>query len=378
MRNQRPSQRLTWGQVLAWRVQRQHLVERAPKTALLQVAADICGLHAQVMSSAELTLWARVDALRAGDLRTALWDERSLVKTWAMRGTLHLLPASEFGMWQAALGQYRHYLRPAWLRAFGVTAEGMEQLIAGVADALDGRMATRDERAREVARLTGSQELGEKVRGSWGSMLKPAAFRGHLCFAPSVGQKVRFTRPDQWLARVEPVDGDTAMAQITRRYLGAYGPATRDDYARWWACSPAEAGKRIKSLDGEVVEVDVEGSTAWMLAGHVEEAAAADASPVRLLPAFDQYVVGATRQAEQILPAALRSRVYRSQGWLSPVVLVDGRMAGVWRHERKAARVVVRIEPFAQIAARARHAAEAEAERLASFLGGALEFSWAD
>jgi hypothetical protein len=89
-----------WEQVLAFRLRRQRLARRIGREAILQVAADLCGLHAQVMSSAELTLWARVDELRPGDLARELWDERRLVKTWAMRGTLHLLPASDVPVWQ--------------------------------------------------------------------------------------------------------------------------------------------------------------------------------------------------------------------------------------------------------------------------------------
>ncbi len=84
---------LTWSSVLAWRMERQHLAARAPAGALVDVVARICGLHAQVTSSAELTAWARVEALPRDAVACALWKERTLVKTWAQRGTLHLLPA---------------------------------------------------------------------------------------------------------------------------------------------------------------------------------------------------------------------------------------------------------------------------------------------
>ena len=97
--------RLGWAQVMAWRAARHHLDERVPAKATLDVVAEICGLHAQVMSSAELTLAARVEGLGPDDVRRALWEERSLVKTWAMRGTLHLLPAAELPLWQAASGR---------------------------------------------------------------------------------------------------------------------------------------------------------------------------------------------------------------------------------------------------------------------------------
>jgi uncharacterized protein YcaQ len=238
---------------------------------------------------------------------------------------------------------------------------------------------TRTELAEEVTRRTGSTELGDKLRNSWGALLKPAAFRGLLCFAPGVGQQVRFTRPDRWLPAVDEVDPKRALQDVTRRFLAANGPATRDDYARWWGMTPAAAGSLIRDLGDDVVAAEVDGAPMWMLAEHAAEAAQAQpVASVRLLPAFDQYVVGATRHAGHLLPGDFSGRIYRPQGWLSPVLLVDGRMVGVWRHERKGARLLVRIEPFAKIAARNRVAAEGEAERLAAFSGGALEVSWSD
>jgi hypothetical protein len=91
---------------------------------------------------------------------------------------------------------------------------------------------------------------------------------------------------------------------------------------------------------------------------------------------FDQYVVGAARSQPALLPTEFKDRVHRPQGWISPVLLVDGRMAGVWRHERKGRRLAVAIEPFGKLHAWARRGAEAEAERLAAFLGGELELAW--
>src|SRR5918999_2973021 len=110
------ARRLTWEQALAWRMRRHHLVERAGPRQVLRVVGDIGGLHAQVMSSAELSLWARVDGLRRDAVDNALWKRRTLVKLWAMRGTLHLLPARELGLWLGALGTYAHYRKPVWLR----------------------------------------------------------------------------------------------------------------------------------------------------------------------------------------------------------------------------------------------------------------------
>jgi hypothetical protein len=378
--------RLGWDQVIAWRAVRHHLDERVPATAMLEVASDLCGLHAQVMSSAELTLWARVEGLEPGAVQRALWSERSLVKTWAMRGTLHLLPSAEYPLWQAARSTRRPWESGAWQRGFGVTLAELERLNDAVAEALDGWLLTREELAARVGELTGNAELGDHLRGSWGAMLKPAAALGLLCFAPGQGQQVRFTRPDTWLGAWAPRDPEAAVDEVTRRFLAASGPVTREDFARWWGVpSPAQGGKLLERLGDEVAKVEVDGAAAYALAADVPALAAAGgrgraggSRTVRLLPAFDQYVVTATVHAERLLPGPFKARVYRPQGWLSPVLLVGGRMEGVWRQETKGRRVQVIIEPFAgPLPAWARRAAEAEAERLAAFAGGQLELGWA-
>jgi hypothetical protein len=377
----RPNARLTWPEVLAWRLTRQGLDRRAPRDEALSVVRKICGLHAQVMSSAELTLWARVEDLEPEAVREALWERRSLAKTWAMRGTLHLLPSDELPLWVAALGVLKpRYHAASWQRYYGLTREEAEAMLAAIAEALYYRVLTREELAQEVGRLVGSEELGGKLRDGFGALLKPSAFEGDLLFAPSVGRNVRFARPDRWLPGWQPAETEAAVREVVRRYLSAYGPATREEFARWFGTtSPAQAGRLIEGLGEEVAPVEVEGVAAWMLAEYVQEAEEAEpAGVVRLLPAFDQYVVAAPRDREAVLPEALKGRVYRQQGWLSPVLLVDGRMEGVWRHERKGDRLVVGIEPFADQPGWVRRAAEEEGERLARFVGGELELDWSN
>jgi len=368
--------KLTWPQAAAWRMHRQHLDRRAPSGSLLAVTSRLCGLHAQLMSSAELTAWARVEGLDREAVQQALWQDRTLVKTWAMRGTLHLLPSAELPLWHAALSTSPRYLKPAlWQKYFGISQEELDGLTEAIAAALNGRVMTREELAQEV-----NPKLNES---SWGTILKPTAFTGRLCFAPSLGQRVRFTRPDTWLAEVgcalgPAVHPQVAQAEITRRFLAAYGPATYHDLARWWSGGGVSAAKQwIGLLGNEACPVEVEGARAWMLAGHAREARElASGKSVRLLPGFDQYVVGASYHAESLLPDGLRSRVYRPQGWISPVLLVNGLMQGVWRHEILGNRVEVVIEPFSKAPAWVRREAGLEAERLAAFFGCKLSLTW--
>lgn len=368
---------VNWKQVMAWRARVHQLHERAPHKAALEITSRICGLHAQVLSSAELTLWARVKDLPRDAVQRALWHDRTLVKMWAMRGTLHLLPAADYGLWQSALTTHDIYLGPAWLRYFGVSIAELNVIIGAIRTALDGRMLTRDELAAEAARITGSTDIGEKLRQSWGSLLKPACFGGHLCFAPGTGQMVRFTHPASWLKSITSLDPEEANRQAARRYLAAYGPATYTDFARWWGTTPRKARLLFESFRDELAAVDVEGVHSWSLQRDMKALAKADLSRnVRLLPGFDQYVTSPSLQAVHMMPGPFRPRIFRPQGWISPVLLINGRMDGVWSHQRKGSRVLVTVEPFVKVPVWAKRQAEDEAERLAEYLGGSLEVTW--
>jgi hypothetical protein len=361
---------------------RQGLVQRAPAARWPDVVARVCGLHAQVQSSAELTLWARVDELAPGAVQQALWTDRTLVRTWAMRGTLHLLAADELAMWAGAQDVLRpRYETAAWRKAFGMTSAEAVAVLDAIRAALDGEPLTRDELGDAVAEQLGDPRLGDATRGSFGTMPKLAAFRGDVCFAPPKANRVRFTRPDRWLhPDWAPAPAAEAMAQVLRRHLAVCGPTTRESFARWFGMSSAaQAGKLIAGIGDEVAAVSVAGEAGWMLADDIAAAGAAQpGGHVALLPAFDQYVVAAPREGSPVLDVAHRPRVYRPQGWLSPVLLVDGRIEGVWKHERTAGTLTVSIEPFGDPGAEVQAAAEREAQRLLAYFGDEeLDLSWA-
>jgi hypothetical protein len=343
---------------------RHHLVDRAAPADLARVAGELCGLHAQVFSLAELSLWARIDGLPRDAVSEALWTDRSLVKLWAMRGTLHVFPTAELGWWLAALATLP--------RRFGnIDVADVEAITEAVGRALDGRELTREELANEVERLTGSPEYAEWVGSSWGWALKAAAFKGLLCFAPSVGTKVRFTSPASWirepLDRPAQVDG---LREVARRFLSAYAPAAPEDLAHWWmeGRSARRAAPMLDALGDEAAQIAVEGQPLLALAADLPELSSTSPRNVaRLLPAFDPWVIVMVRRPPMIDLQHV-GRVYRQQGWVSPVILVNGRVVGVWSHKRKGRRLAVELEPFDPLPAWANRQLAAEARRLADFL----------
>jgi hypothetical protein len=372
---------LTWQQVSVWRMVRHHLVERAAPERVLEVAGDLIGIQAQVLSSAELALWARVQNLPPGALSTLLWKQRALVKTWSMRGTVHLFVASEFPQIAAAL-RARYHITGAWLKYLDIpSVEVVTTIMMGIRSALDGRSLTREQLAAEVASATGLPQVEPILRSGWGELLKPAAYSGYLCFGPNQEQNVTFVRPDQWIGVAwQEYDPAEMLTAIARRYLATYGPATHQDFAHWWGGRFfREVRAAFHQLGDEITEVTIEGRRAWALTAMVEQIEdVPPPPPARLLPGFDAYVIGTLPHLEHVLPASLKARISRQSGWISPVLLARGQIAGVWRHEKRGKRVVVQIAPFGPLDAALKPAIQEEAERLGIFLGAPVEVVYSE
>jgi hypothetical protein len=356
------------GQVRAFRLARQHLTDPLPAERVADVVSAIGGVQAQVMSAAELALTARSKGLTPGHVQEALWKRRELIKTWCMRGTLHLLPARELGLWAAALSRRTQWRREAWLRWFGATVEEMEQLLATIDANLDGDGMTRE----EVAALAPEHLRAEMLRG-WGSHLKPAAYAGILAFGPNRGRNVTFVHPERWLGRLDRPDPDEALREIFLRYLRAYGPGTHDDFARWWGGDAAAARRIVKGLGDALEPVEAEGRQAWVVAGDADVLRSLDPPrSVHLLPNFDVYTLH-YRPREAFLPAGVYERVYRTAGWISPVLLYDGAVAGVWEQKKRPKNVELRVELFVRETKRMRAGIEREARRLGELVSLPVE-----
>lgn len=361
---------VTWEQVTAWRLRRSHLTRRAGAAKLVPVVERICGAHAQIMSTVPLALAARMSGLTQERVDAAVQDAE-LVKTWAMRGTLHLLAADDLPLYVAVLGPQWDDPGGAWLRGFGVTKEQYAAILEGVPRALGARPKTREQLADRLAEL-GGPDLRDKLLSGWGALLKPSARRGHLAFGPNRGRNVTFVRPDRWLGGFARVDRDEARREVIRRFLAAYGPATADELGRWLGFRTG-LKRMLREVEDELVEVAFAGSHAWLLAADLDALKRASVPrSVRLLPAFDPYVVG-FRPRALLVEAAHEAKIFRPQAWFSPVVLLNGRAVGIWERERRRSRLEVRIEPFTRLSAATHRAIAQEADRLGEFLDAPAE-----
>src|SRR5215207_7237154 len=301
------------------------------------------------------------------------WEDRTLVKTFGPRGTVHLLPTADLPMWTGALSALPSSV-PAHPEPVRFSAEQAEEVIAAIGDALADTELTVDELTEQIVDRTGpwaGEPTMEAFGGRWPrwrQLTSMAAHRGLLCFGPNRGPKVTYTNPHRWLPGFRPDDGDAALRSLVIRYLYAYGPATPQHLARWLAIPPPPAVELFGVLAGELEQVEVDGASGWTVAGDT----ATPPEPhrgLRLLGYFDAFVV-ASQPRERLYPgpAATRALTPGGQAGNYPVLLVDGVVGGVWHQRRSGHRLAITVEPLGELTATQRRQLEDEVDLVGAVL----------
>ena len=369
---------MTWSGVTARRMARHALAEPATDLDPAAVAARLCGAHAQVLSAAELSIGRRIAGATRAGVQHALWRQRTLVKTFGPRGTVHLLPAADLPMWTGALSALPS---PVPIHPEGVrfTPGQADEVIAAIGDALADAELTVDELTEALADRPGPwavkrtmDAFGDKWP-RWRQLTSTAAHRGVLCFGPDRGRKVTYTNPHRWLPGFRPAHGDEALRTLVTRYLYAYGPATPQHFARWIGVPPRYAGGLFGRLAGEpaseLERVELDGEPGWTRAGDTRTPSGPHRG-IRLLPYFDPYVV-AGQPRERLYPGAAAARALTPSGQAGnyPVLLVDGVVGGVWHQRRSGRKLAITVEPLGELTARQRRELDDEV----SLVGAVME-----
>lgn len=361
---------LKWSQVHAWRLSQHGLSPRFFSQDFVQAVTRTGGIQAQVMSAAELALCTRVEGLSPHDVKSALWQDHTLVRTWAMRGTLHLLSAKELPLYVAARDWQNNGSWSNYFAEFDLTPAQQEAFLLAIPHVLEQGPLTRQQLADAVAKHTGTTRARDFILSeSWGTPLKPSAYRGDLCFGPGQGQSATFMNPKVGIENWQSIEPEQALQEIARRYLQAYGPATSEDFAFWWGYQKGRAKKLFQSMAEELEEVEVEGWRALALRATLPLIESFEpAERIHLLPLFDAYTIGAPpRGREPLLAPAYKHLVFNLQGWAFAVILVNGSIQGVWRYNVRRSQTVVKVNLFSSFTASIRKGIEAEAERLSNF-----------
>jgi hypothetical protein len=361
-------------QIHAFRLRRHHLLDQSAKD-LVTICRDVCGVQAQIMSAAQLQLWARNHAITPEMVNDALWKTRSLVKTSLMRQTLHLVPADEFPLYIAAHKNARAKAVLSIMARCKITREEADALSALILEELKAGPAPRAAITAAV-RPKVSKRLRVWMDKVW-SIVRLPVIEGLVCYGPGEGNQASFIRTEHWLpaqSRVDAVKFDQVQAQkeLFRKYLRTYGPATLHDFAHWSLISMAEVRALRPLLDSEIAEHN--GLLLLREDMRILQATSPELNSVHLLPYFDVYLL-AHRFKEHFLKPRFYKRVYRNQGWISPVVLINGEIAGVWSYKLARKTLEIEIELFARVGSRTRRQIKERAAELADLFQFPLAFS---
>jgi uncharacterized protein YcaQ len=344
----------------------------------------MAGAQAQLLSAAHISLWSRVRDLQIAHVEAAL-SERSLVKASCMRRTLFLVPSEHLAIFVRGSAR-RAEKEIRWARGKGVPDRVLEAAIDAALGALD-QPVTRPEIAERVSRTLGVQ-MQAIHGGGWGSRTKVAAVpvgeltypvvdllhlvaaRGVVCYGPDRDNQPTFVRADAWIPHWQDVPREQAEGALLRTYLRAFGPATAADFGLWTGITLTDARKIWVREQANIVPVNVEGWPAAVLREDLDALAHAtfERPLVRVLPYFDSYLLG-HKEREHLVSVQYRPNVYRPQGWIAPVVLVDGRASAIWAQTRHGKRLNVKVSTFEPLSRRITASIQEETRDLGRFLG---------
>lgn len=338
---------------LVERMTRQGLAHRGTGGAA-EVAASAVGLQAQDVGASRLGVRARSSGVDEAAVIDACGGERSAVRTWLMRATIHTVAAADVRWMVALFGPMieRRFQNVRW-RQLGIDQQIVDAAIPIACEILAGRELTRHEIAAQLADR--GIRLAEDPQAAT-HLLLALSCRGVTCRGTDRGRDATFVLLDEWVASApEPAD---PLAELARRYFRAFGPATAADFTTW---SGLPSSLAIKTIRDELTEVVFDGRRGWTL-GAVQPV-----KGFRLLPLFDNYLLG-YRDRTAMLDPALHPEVYVG-GIIKATVVCDGRVIGIWRLDRSGRSATVRVTPFEPFSRRHRTELERERADIERFLG---------
>ncbi|HEV2472214.1 MAG TPA: winged helix DNA-binding domain-containing protein [Ktedonobacteraceae bacterium] len=345
----------------------QRLTPRQPGESAAQVVKDVCGIQAQDARAAALSIRSRGAGLVAADIEQARVQDRSIARAWGPRGTLHLLASEDLGWLLMLFGPVFIAGDRARRLELGLDDETSARGVREIRDILaDQGPLTRDELVEQLA------ARGLRLEGqARPHLIFYAALQGILCLGPDRGSKPTYVLLDDWLGHIDSttLSREAACAELARRYISAYGPASRDDMAAWSGLPISEIRAAWKHIANSLLEVEIAGQPAWMLKSHLArlDEFSVDHPIVHLLAAFDTYLLG-YRSRDMLVEQQYAKRINAGGGMIRPALLVDGRAAGTWQYSPKRKRLDVLVVPFEPLASAVLSGMEEEVGDVARFL----------
>jgi hypothetical protein len=332
-----------------------------------EIAGAIAGAQAQDVYAGPQTFRARSRKITASDITRARTEERSLLRTWVMRMTIHLIPTEDAAWWLPLFEPGIERWSRRRLEQLGLSATKQDKALRVIARALaDEGPITRSE-ARERVAAAGielDQQTGMHIALT-------AVVSGVACLGPDRGAQTCLVRREDWLGGMPPFNRERALAELARVYLRGFAPATDRDFAYWSGLGLREVRSGLEAISSELEEVRVGEET--MLAPRGGLPRLPRSGQVRLLGNFDTYLLGWKDRTFSVAGEHALHVKAGGGGWIRPVIVEDGIVVGGWRTMRKGNRLELSLNLPDRERERLRPKIDAEIADLARFEATEIE-----
>ncbi len=356
---------LTMEQLRRFRARHQLLGGEKRASSPAKAVSALFALQAQEWPSAQLAIHARCPGVSLAEVKQAREVEREFVLTWTLRGTLHLVPAEDL-RWLLELcapaairGSSSRY------RQLDLTDDARKRGLAAIQAVLSREGALIRSQLAGALESQGVPVAGQAIH----HLVRYAALSGLVCFGPEINGDLSYVLLDDWLpAGIDARRPAEPLGELARRYLAAYAPATMADFARWSGLRKAQVKRAWDAVAEDCDAVGIKDGEALLLQGQAEASASTPPEPiVRLLPRYDNYLLGYASRAFMVADAHAR-QVHPGGGLIRACALIDGEARASWKLEKRRAGVRVRLSPFDTLSAAETALLEAEVESLGRFL----------
>lgn len=352
-------ERLSLEEVTRLYLLKHHLFRKAKKRDLVRVVGDVCGLHAQAATTPYLSLWSRVEGFNNDLLNEALYKTKLLVKTWVMRGTLHVIPSEDLPIYNPALKRmwFQHHGRYMRAPDWPSKEERRRVIHPRIVEALAQEPLKRKDLSNKVRLLLKDDSKPyERLFSGWGGILKETAYEGLTVYAQPCNREACFARLDRWLPNIDlsRVSEEEAQKRLFLKYLRGYGPASQQDFVLWSGVMAGDAKRAIENTRSMIEEVEIKGVKGryWLLNEDFKTLESINLdikAPTMLLPKFDSILLG-HKDRTRIIHDEHKKRVFKPKvGDIAATVWINGRIAGTWRTKKAKHALAVTITPFDKI-----------------------------
>ena len=375
-----PGRELDAAQALAVRMSSLLLTTAPPRAAEVSDVADVVtwfgAMQSQDLASGLWSLGARLPGRTQADIE-AMLEDRQALRTWPMRGTVHLVPPRD-ARWMLDLMGARALQGAAGRRTYlGLSDTDANRAVDVLGSTLAG--GGRLTRAQCLEALTAA---GISTAGQLGyHLLWYASQCGVTCMAPNLGKEQTFVLLDDWAPDARVVDRDEALALMATRYFRSHGPTTRQDFAGWTGLTAADAKRGIAGAGEQLVAVTVEGREMIMGADAMDSTggvgvAALARDEVRALPGFDEYLLGFKDRTLMLDPEHKQAVIPGGNGIFQPTIVRSGRVVATWKRSIGRASVVVEVKPLVRLAAADRTRVERVLQPYGAFVQRPVDVRW--